>query len=101
MRDLNKPVGLRNEGVNVCFFNSITQVLYCIPELREYIKSAMITNRYLNEMKMLFEKITNQVSSEPVKTSDHVKKLRLDGYRFRDQYDAHECLIKILDNLLV
>ena len=59
----------------------------------------MFTNRYLNEMKMLFETINNQVSCEPVKTSDHVKRLRLEGYRFQDQYDAHECLIKILDNL--
>ena len=67
----NKPIGLMNEGVNVCFFNSIIQVLYSLPEIRSYVRALTWTNRYIKEIKILFEQIDNQIS--PVKTSNSVK----------------------------
>ena len=99
LKDPSKPLGLLNEGVNVCFFNSIIQVLYSLPELRAYVESSTVNNRYMKEMKILFEKIDNQVTNEPVRTSHHVKNPRLEDYRYRDQYDAQECLIRIIENL--
>ena len=93
----NKPIGLKNEGVNVCFFNSIIQVLYSLPEIRSHVRSVTRTNRYIKEIKTLFDKIDNQI--EPVQTSNFVKNLQLENYTFKDQYDAHECLIQILENV--
>ena len=33
------PLGLTNYGENVCFLNSIIQVLYCLPLFRDYMKT--------------------------------------------------------------
>ena len=93
----NKPVGLKNEGVNVCFFNSIIQVLYSMPEIRSHVRALTSCNRYIKEIKTLFEKIDSKIS--PVQTSNIVKNLQLENYNFKDQYDAQECLIQILENV--
>ena len=37
MRDPNIPLGLINYGKNVCFFNSVIQVLCFLPVFRDYI----------------------------------------------------------------
>ena len=37
VRDPNIPIGLINYGENVCFFNSVIQVLYCLPLFRDYM----------------------------------------------------------------
>jgi len=93
----NKPVGLKNEGVNVCFFNSIIQVLYSMPEIRSHIRALTCNNRYIKGIKSLFEKMDSKIS--PVQTSNIVKNLQLENYNFKDQYDAQECLIQILENV--
>ena len=36
-RDPNISLGLKNYGENVCFFNSVIQVLYSLPVFRDYI----------------------------------------------------------------
>ena len=37
VRDSNILLGLIIYGENVCFFNSVMQVLYCLPLFRDYI----------------------------------------------------------------
>ena len=37
IRDSNIPLGLINHGENICFFNSVIQVLYSLPVFRGYI----------------------------------------------------------------
>ena len=37
VRDANIPLGLINYGENVSFFNSVIQVLYCLPLFRDYM----------------------------------------------------------------
>ena len=51
IRDHNIPLGLRNDGVNACFFNSVMQVLYCLSKLREYIQTTIGDNRFIAETK--------------------------------------------------
>ena len=53
-RDPNTPLGLRNEAVNVCFFNSVIQVLYSLPMFRNYIHTTLHTNRFITEIRKLF-----------------------------------------------
>ena len=45
----------------------------------------------------LFEK--NSSSNVPVKTSTCVQHIQLRDYRFGMQYDAHECLIQLLEKI--
>ena len=37
LRDPNISLGLKNYGENVCFFNSVMQVLYCLLLFRDYM----------------------------------------------------------------
>ena len=37
VRDPNMPLGLIKYGENVCFFNSVIQVFYCLPLFRDYM----------------------------------------------------------------
>ena len=53
--DSNFPVRLHNEGVNVCFFNSICQVLYSLPEFHTYLEQTPISHLVVTELKNLFE----------------------------------------------
>ena len=39
LNDYTIPIGLRNPGVNVCFFNSIIQILCTLAEFRVYIQN--------------------------------------------------------------
>ena len=39
----NIPLGLKNIGQNVCFFNSVIQVLFCADSFREHIR---LSNTY-------------------------------------------------------
>ena len=75
-RDPNIPLGLINQGENVCFFNSVIQVLYSLPIFRDYIRQLQpIEGGVVSEMKILFRKIES--SSIPVRTSSYVPKLGL------------------------
>ena len=67
VRDPNNPLGLINEGVNVCFFNSVVQVLYSLPLFRNYIRQISPSNSIKRGIKDLFRDIEN--SNEPVRTS--------------------------------
>ena len=93
----NFPVRLRNEGVNVCFFNSIIQALYSLPLFHTYLEQTSIDDNILNKLKDLFQTMRN--TNEIVQTSTYIRALENDftGYTFGIQYDAEECLRKILE----
>ena len=39
LNDYTIPMGLRNPGVNVCFFNSVIQILFALAEFRVYLQN--------------------------------------------------------------
>ena len=90
------PVKLLNEGVNVCFFNSIIQALYSLPLFHTYLEQTTIDNKIVKELKRLFKIM---LTSNIVRTSTYIKALenKFIGYRYKDQYDAEECLREILN----
>ena len=96
-RDTSIPLGLINQGENVCFFNSVIQVLYSLPIFKDYIQQLQPIEGVVSEMKSLFKKIEN--SSIPVRTSSYVPKLGLYDYVLGMQYDAHECLLQLLASI--
>ena len=59
IRDETAPLGLMNNGENVCFFNSVMQVLYWLPLFRDYINLlqtaegvAMQINFFLKKLRL-------------------------------------------------
>ena len=53
---INFPVRLQNEGVNVCFFNAISQVLYSLPQFHLYLDQTVVRNNTVTALKNLFQK---------------------------------------------
>ena len=39
MNDYTIPIGLQKPGVNICFFNSVIQLLCALPEFRVYLQN--------------------------------------------------------------
>merc|ERR1712227_765790 len=74
----NFPVRLQNEGVNVCFFNSICQVLYSIRDFRTYFEQTRSTNNIVTTLKNLFEEMDG--TNGTVHTSTYVQQLNLSNY---------------------
>ena len=100
-RDPNIPLGLANFGENTetmeknCFFNSVIQVLYCLPLFRDYMKTlGPSVKGVAMKIRKLFKEI--EISNQPVRTSNYVRYLSLQGYEPGIQYDAHECLLQLL-----
>jgi len=91
------PLGLLNRGENVCFFNSIMQVLYALPAFCNYVHELSHSDQYVMTIKEMFEEIAN--SNAPVRSSKYIRDLRLHNYVFGSQYDAHECLLQILNKI--
>ena len=89
------PLGFANYGENVCFLNSIIQVLYCLPLFRDYMKKlGPPVKGVAMKIRKLFRKI--ETSNQPVRTSKYVRYLNLQGYEPGMQYDSHECLLQLL-----
>ena len=87
----NIHIGLKNLEQNVCFFNSVIQLLYSIPKLR-----AEIFNRNdLPLIKNLFREIRS--AKNPVETFPYVIGLGMNNYQPYSQFDAQECLSFILN----
>ena len=91
----NFPIKLRNENVNVCFFNSICQVLYSIPAFHSYLEQTPINNLVVNKLKDLFRRMT--VTNGAVQTSTYISENYFSNYTFGQQHDAQEALSEILN----
>ena len=97
VRDTNAPLGLLNQAENVCFFNSVVQVLHAIPAFQNVVEELGHDNQAITAIKYMFKEISN--SNEAVGTSRYVQLLGLPNYIVGRQYDAHECLLQFLDRI--
>ena len=99
VRDRNIPLGLLNIGENVCFFNSVIQALYSITAFRDYVLKLLLfrDNPPAVSIKNLFREIAS--ANNPIRTSEYLKHLELLDYTSGTQYDAHECLLQLLNKI--
>ena len=95
IRHPNIPLRFINYGENICFFNSVIQVLYSLIVFRSYTdKLRPPVKGVAMKIKKLFSEI--ETSSDPVRTSNYVRYLGLQHYEPGMQYDAHERLLQFL-----
>ena len=97
MRDRSKPLGLVNAEENVCFFNSVIQLLFSVESFREHIYHLEANDMAALSIKNLFREM--EFSSNHVKTSLYIDNLQLGDYVFGQQYDAQECLLQVLNHI--
>ena len=57
IRDESAPFGLMNNGENVCFFNSVMQVLYWLPLFRDYINLLQTAEGVAMQINFFFKKL--------------------------------------------
>ena len=76
VRDSSIPLGPINYGENICFFNSVIRVLYCLPLFRNYMnKLRPPVKGVAMKIRKLFREI--ETSNEPVRRSNYVRYLSL------------------------
>ena len=98
------PVGLINKS-NVCFFNSLIQVMHSLTDFREFVNNYVINindseeNTALVNMIALFNEIEKSMKTDRhcIGTHDCVLSLNLRAYTENLQYDAEECLTQIIN----
>ena len=96
---LNEVVGIRCE--NVCFFNTVIQLLYSIPRLHTCLFNPIPKKDVDANVIMAMRHLFNEMyTKDVVKTSIYVTQFKLEDYTLYSQYDAQECLISILDKIL-
>ena len=79
LRDPNIPLDLINYGENVCFFNSVIQILYFLPVFRDYVTELRPRVKGVAvKIKNLFSEIVT--STDPVRTSNYMRYLGLQHY---------------------
>eukprot|EP00111_Clytia_hemisphaerica_P024389 TCONS_00071962-protein len=95
----SSPLRLKNLGQNVCFFNSVLQVLYSNDNFHEFISQLETNCPGKVAMKQLFTLMETSVT--PIETYQYVHLMPLLNYNhaLKEQYDAHECLYYILSML--
>ena len=91
------PIGLLNEGENICFLNSIAQALYNVPEVRDFVQCAPHSSVPLLTIQNLFNAIYN--SATPVHSFDYALGLDIPDYSFGEQYDCHEALMHVIEQI--
>ena len=96
-RDQTKPLGLINDGENMCFFNSVIQVLYSVQPFQEYVHQMETSDPAALAIKDIFSEIES--SNNPIKTSTYIQNLQLHDYIFCQQYDAQECLLQLVGKI--
>ena len=98
-RNISAPLGLKNyPNQNVCFFNSVIQVLFSVESFREHIRQLNTIDPIVLTIKNLFRQIEcSNHSNTSIETYLYVQSLELPDYQPGLQFDAHECLIHILN----
>ena len=97
----NIPVPLLNQGDNICFFNSIVQVLHSLELFCEHLCDTNLNNAVVHNMRLLFNEIDNSMPMhEPVYTFLTATELGFPNWNYgrREQIDALEFLEHILGN---
>ena len=87
----NLIVGLKNSGQNVCFFNSVIQLLYSVKGFRELVCQIENCSSPVLHLKQLFTAM--KYSDTPLETYPFVASIELPNYdpTQRQQFDAQEC----------
>ena len=96
-----EPVPLRNnmrDSENVCFFNSVVQVLFSLIPFRARILSDLVDNQVIRNIKQLFRTINESVSSYSIHTYPVVRAIDIPHYIDHEQIDALEVLRYLIDN---
>ena len=96
------PLGLRNNAENVCFGNVVIQALYALPEFRAKVENCVFTSSSCGKaLQRLFNKISTSTRkvSDPVTTSTYFHQMGINGYEIGRQYDSHEFLTFLLDEV--
>ena len=98
-RNISVPSGLKiYPNQNVCFFNSVIQVLFSAESFREHICQLNTIDPIVLTIKNLFRQIEcSNHSNTSIETYLYVQSLELLDYQPGLQFDAHECLIHILN----
>ena len=91
-----QPVKLENYRVNVCFFNSIIQVLYSFPSFHDYLAQTSVSNTVIEAFRDLFEAMNS--ANGVVTTFPYVNQLQLPNYNLGMQYDVAEALRFMIEN---
>ena len=74
------PLGLRNEGENVCFFNSVIQMLHSIPTFRNEVLFSESSDEVVSAVRNIFRDFS--ISETPLKSSQYLQQIRLRDYVF-------------------
>ena len=95
----NKPIGLKNMGQNVCFFNSVIQSLFTIDSFRDFVDTLDTNDSSILAIKNLFSALKR--SDSPIETYEFIKSIVLPGYDYtqRQQFDAQECINSLLNHV--
>ena len=93
-----RPVKLLNLGENVCFFNSIIQILFPITPFQNKILLQDNTN---NDVTLAFKDLFQEMleTKSEIRTSVFLQRINILTYQHGSQFDAHECLLFILNEI--
>ena len=92
------PIGLPNQVSNVCFFNSVVQMLNSLPTFQNRTLFLDSSYKAVDVVTNLIREIN--ISEKFVQTFEYLRHIRLRNYVLGIQYDAHECLTQILGKSL-
>ena len=91
----NIPVPLKNIGENVCFFNSLAQVLYSSLSFRAHVFNTTLHNDVIDKLRELFREMESTQHS--VHTYPIVACLDIPEYEDKQQFDVRNLLSYLLD----
>ena len=88
----SEPIGLINSQ-NICFFNSVLQSLFSLCDFGDLI----LNIEGPNLLKDIFIKL--QTLNSPFLPISYLNQLKLSEFTLGHQYDAHECLVQLLETV--
>ena len=93
------PVGLRNSGENICFFNSVAQVLYSLLSFRGHIFNTPLDHIVIIKLRQLFREMESSPAYD-INTYLLVADLGIPDYNHqrKEQIDAREIFSYLIEN---
>ena len=93
------PVTLRNSGENICFLNSVVQVLYSLLPFRAHIFNTSLNNNVVTTIRQLFREI-EICPQYAIPTYEYAASLNIPNYNHyrREQIDVREVVQYLAEN---